>query len=196
MTSAEAISRIEAASHPGDLFGKNPSHTYRRLARLTHPDARPGDARAARAFAKLATLWHRHQGNHGPALLVARGDLANLYQTRQDLLKLPRDPRDNDLMEREAAALARLRAHGDRRYLPYVPRLLEVQRHLDSRSGARRHANVLDGYTASAAWPRSTAPSQAASIPGMWRGCGDDCWSPSARRTAWAWSMARCCPST
>jgi hypothetical protein len=144
MTSAEAISRIEAASHPGDLFGRDPSRTYRRLARLTHPDARPGDARAARAFAKLARLWQRHQGDHGPAVLVARGDLANLYETRRGLLKLPRHPRDNDLMERETTALRRLRAHGDRRYLPYVPQLLEVQRQLDSRRGERRHANVLE----------------------------------------------------
>jgi hypothetical protein len=144
MSRDEAISRIEAASHPGDLFGRDPSRTYRRLARLTHPDARPGDARAARAFAKLATLWQQHQGNQDPARLVARGDLANLYETRQGLLKLPRDPADNDLMEREAVALTRLRAHGDRRYLPYVPRLLEVQRHLDPRSGARRHANALE----------------------------------------------------
>jgi hypothetical protein len=140
----EAISRIEAARRPADLFGSDSPRTYRRLARLTHPDARPGDARAARAFAKLAALWRQHRGDQGPGRLVARGDLANLYETRQGLLKLPRDPADNDLMEREAAALTRLRACGDRRFLPYVPRLLEVQRHRDPRSGARRHANVLE----------------------------------------------------
>lgn len=78
MSRDEAIRCIEVARHPGDLFGRDPSRTYRRLARLTHPDARPGDARAARAFTKLATLWQQHQGNQDPARLVARGDLANL----------------------------------------------------------------------------------------------------------------------
>lgn len=173
MSSDEAISRIEAARHPSDLFGSDPSRTYRRLARLTHPDTRPGDARAARAFAKLATLWQQHQGNQDPARLVARGDLANLYETRQGLLKLPRNPADNDLMEREAAALEQLRARGDQRYLPYVPRLLEVQRHRDPRSGARRHANALErlrGFHSLAevhrAFPDGVDPRDAA---WMWR---------------------------
>ena len=48
------------------------------------------------------TLWGRYADEHGP--LVARGDIANLYRVRTGLLKLARDPADNDLMRREAAA--------------------------------------------------------------------------------------------
>ena len=39
---------------------------------------------------------------------VARGDIANLYEHERGLLKLARDPADNDLLDREAAALTRL----------------------------------------------------------------------------------------
>jgi serine/threonine protein kinase len=173
LTFEEAIGRIEAARHPGDLFGGNASRGYRRLARLTHPDAHPGDARAARAFAKLAALWRQHQGGLSPAVLVARGDLANLYETGRGLVKLPRDPADNDLMEREAAALTQLQAQGDQRYRAYAPRLLEIQCHQDPRSGARRHANVLErlhGFHSLAevhrAFPDGVDPKDAA---WMWR---------------------------
>ena len=100
LTSAEAVALIEAAGSPGELFGRDGARSYRRLAQLTHPDTHPGDGRAAVAFAKLAALWQRHQD--GP--LVARGDIANLYALRQGLLKVARDPADNDLMRREAAA--------------------------------------------------------------------------------------------
>jgi len=90
LTSAEAIALIEAASGPGDLFGRDAARSYRRLAQLTHPDTHAGDGRAAAAFAKLAALWQRRQDGSGP--LVARGDVANLYAVRQGLLKIARDP--------------------------------------------------------------------------------------------------------
>ena len=102
MTSAEAIALIEAAGEPGDLSGYDATRCYRRLARLTHP----GDSRAASAFARLAALWQQHQEGCGPR--IARGDIADLYRMRQGLLKLARDPADNDLMRREAAALTQL----------------------------------------------------------------------------------------
>ena len=37
-----------------------------------------------------------------------QGNIANLYQVRGGLLKMARDPADNDLMRREATALTRL----------------------------------------------------------------------------------------
>ena len=41
-TAAEAIALIETARSAGDLFGAaDASRRYRRLARLTHPDATP-----------------------------------------------------------------------------------------------------------------------------------------------------------
>jgi len=142
MTSSEAIALIEAASEPDDLFTGDAAHRYRRLAQLTHPDVCPGDPHAASAFSKLAALWQRHSERGGQA--VAKGDIANLYLVRQGLLKLARDPEDNDLMRREAAALAHLQGKVESRLLAFFPRLVEVQRRRDPRSGVERQASVLD----------------------------------------------------
>jgi hypothetical protein len=115
MTTGEAITLIETAAGPQALLGGDPSRTYRRLARLTHPDIHPGDDRAAAAFAKLAALWQQHRGSDGQlGPLVASGDIANLYRTTRGLVKIARDPADNDLLDREAAALTRLHTRGDR----------------------------------------------------------------------------------
>ena len=147
LTAGEAIALIEAAAGPRDLFGRDAVRRYRRLARLTHPDAMPGDTRAAAAFAKLAALWQRHLHDGGP--VFASGDVANLYQTRRGLLKLARDPADNDLIEREAAALSRIRLGIEPRFGAYFPRLLDTQRVKDPRTGAERRGNLLgalDGF--------------------------------------------------
>jgi hypothetical protein len=167
----DAISLIEAAIDPGDLFGSDPRRSYRRLARLTHPDANPGSARAAAAFAKLAALWKQWQGRLGS--LVAFGDIANLYEHGRGLLKLARDPADNDLLDREAAALTRLRAAGDPRFQAYVPTLIERQRHRDPASRTERKANLigrLHGFVTlaevRAAYPAGVDPRDAA---WMWR---------------------------
>jgi len=171
MTSAEAIALIEAAGGPAELFGDDAAGTYRRPARLTHPDAHPGDSRAAGAFAKLATLWQVYREDSGP--LIARGDIANLYRLRQGLLKLARDPADNDLMRREAAALTHLYGAVDSRLRAYFPSLVEAQRRQDPSSGVRRRANVigwLAGFRSLAevrlAFPLGVDPRDAA---WMWR---------------------------
>ncbi len=171
MTTDEAIALIEAAGDPRALFGSDSSRAYRRLARLTHPDNNPGDHRASSAFAKLAALWQRHTCE--PGQCAARGDMANFYLTRRGLRKLARDPADNDLMNREAEALTRLRRGGDKRYLAYVPHLVETERHQDPRSGVKRRANVigrLDGFynlaEVHAAFPDGVDPKGAA---WMWR---------------------------
>jgi len=168
-TSAEAIALIEAASGPGELFGADAACRYRRLARLTHPDTCPGDERAARAFAKLASFWRDHQT--GP--LVARGDIANLYRVSQGLLKLVRDPADNDLMRREAEALTQLRGQADARFRAYFPSLVQARRQEEIRSGIQRHANLigpLTGFRSLAevrsAFPAGVDPRDAA---WMWR---------------------------
>ena len=168
-TCAEAIALIEAASGPGELFGADAARSYRRLARLTHPDTCPGDERAARAFAKLTSFWRDHQT--GP--LVARGDIANLYRVSQGLLKLVRDPADNDLMRREAEALTQLRDQADARFRAYFPSLVQARRHEEIRSGIQRHANLigpLTGFRSLAevrsAFPAGVDPRDAA---WMWR---------------------------
>jgi hypothetical protein len=171
VTNAEAIALIEAASEPGDLFTGDTARRYRRLAQLTHPDACPGDRRAADAFSKLAALWQRHQERGG--LAIAKGDIANLYLVRQGVLKLARDPADNDLMRREAAALTHLQVQVDSRQRAFLPRLVEARRQRDPRSGAERQANVLgrlDGFRTlaevRAAFPGGVDPRDAA---WMWR---------------------------
>jgi hypothetical protein len=171
VTAGEAIALIEAAAGPRDLFGPDAVRCYRRLARLTHPDALPGDARAAAAFAKLAAFWQRHQGDG--ACLVARGDIANLYRTRRGLLKVARNPADNDLIDREAAALNRIRLSIEPGFGAYFPRLLAAQRVQDPRTGAERRGNLLaplDGFASlaqvRAAFPGGVDPRDAA---WMWR---------------------------
>jgi hypothetical protein len=171
LTTAEAIALIETARGPGDLFGRAGADAYQRLARLTHPDSHPGDSRAASAFTRLAMLRQQHRDGHG--LLVARGDIANLYQAGPSLLKVPRDPADNDLMRAETVALATLRTRVERPLAAYFPEPTRAQRQRDPESGAERWANVigrLAGFRSlaevRAAYPGGIDPRDAA---WMWR---------------------------
>lgn len=163
MTFAEAVTLVRAARTPKDLFGGGqPAVTYRKLARLLHPDAAPADqaVTATAVFARLADLWAAHQGraadgrrlatrrhNYTLGDRFATGDLANLYHVEYDgnggLLKLPRQPADNDLLDREATALATLNRAGDPRHRAYAPHLVESFRHEDPITGVRRTVNVL-----------------------------------------------------
>ena len=151
MTAEQAMTLIETAAGPSALFGHDAGRDYRRLARLTHPDANPGSPRAAAAFARLAALWRQHSTARTPGRLAFTGDIASLYEHQRGLVKIARDPADNDLMDREAAALRRLQVTGDARFRPYAPSLAECQRHRDPDTGAERRANVLgrlDGFVA------------------------------------------------
>jgi hypothetical protein len=153
MIQAEAVRLIETARTPADLFGAEGPRAYRRLVRLVHPDA--GGPREA--FDRLTALWRAY----GPVTIrtrraaytlagdPVRGDLANLYDAGDAMVKIPRDPGVNDLLEREAVALRQLPKDGDGRFLPYVPRLLESFRHRDEATGAERRVNAiarLDGF--------------------------------------------------
>ena len=104
---------------------------------------------------------------------LARGDIANLYQAGQGLLKLARDPADNDLMRREAESLTQLRDQADGRFGAYFPRLVQAGRHEDPRSGIQRRANLigaLPGFRSltdvRSAFPAGVDPRDAA---WMWR---------------------------
>ncbi|MGH3242707.1 MAG: molecular chaperone DnaJ [Spirillospora sp.] len=162
------MARLDRVRVPADLFGDDAveaARRYRRLARLVHPDSTGGRTRDA--FVRLNALWRTY--NHDdPTLITTRrhayrladdpigGDLAELYAARLEtggdggvLLKMPRDLRDSDLLEREAVALRQLPKDGDGRFLPYVPRLVESFRHRDASTGAQRQVNVvaaLDGF--------------------------------------------------
>jgi hypothetical protein len=152
---ADAIREVMSAAGARELFGtEEPARRFRRLAWLLHPDRVPAADRpqATEAFIRLTTLW---RGGHGTVIRVRdaeyrlgvrayTGDLADLYDVGADrLVKLPRQPANNDLMEREARALRLLADQGDPRYLPYVPRLVDSFRHHDTATGARRRVNVV-----------------------------------------------------
>lgn len=169
---------------------------HRRLARLLHPDAPAGDAAL---FTRLTEMWTRYRdavrdrigfddhvlvtaarSYHVGAAPVASGDIADLYPAhhtdghrRSAVLKVPRSPRDNDLMKAEATALERIRERGPRSARAFFPRLLESIRHRDAATGVERRANVLarlDGFHSLAdvrrAYPDGIDPRDAA---WMWR---------------------------
>jgi len=174
----DALARLDRVRTPADLFGTDTAEAarrYRRLARLVHPDAT--DGRTREAFIRLNALWRTYNQADPPVLTTRRhsyrligdpigGDLAELYAAepgtppRRVLLKMPRDPRDSDLLEREAVALRQLPKDGDRRFLPYVPHIVESFRHRDVSTGAQRQVNVmvaLDGFRSLAEVGRSYA---------------------------------------
>lgn len=131
---------------------------YHRLARAVHPDTAPAGDRTEAAFARLAALYaqagerlatgtygvaepvtiagRRHTYRFGDEL--ARGDSSVLYRVRygadagerDGIVKLVRDPRDNDLAAREAATLARLLGNVATFDVlsPYLPAYLESMR--------------------------------------------------------------------
>ncbi|RKS74773.1 hypothetical protein BZB76_3292 [Actinomadura pelletieri DSM 43383] len=157
----DALARLDRVRVPADLFGEDEveaARRYRRLARLVHPDATGGRTRDA--FVRLNALWRAYTRDDTTTITTRRhayrldgdaigGDLAELYTAIPDaggsavLLKMPRDPRDGDLLEREAEALRQLSRDGDERFLPYVPCLIESFRHRDASTGAQRQVNVI-----------------------------------------------------
>ncbi|WP_433346205.1 serine/threonine protein kinase [Micromonospora sp. CA-111912] len=154
MRTDEAIRLVAAARTDADLFGADaPARRYRELVAALHPD-RLGAldeavrAEATDAFMQVTTRWRASQvfvlGAYRLGPLAHTGDLADLYDVGADrLLKLPRNPTDNDLMAREAHALRTVEERGDPRYLPYVPRLVDSFRHRDAATGAQRQISVL-----------------------------------------------------
>ena len=152
INTAEAVVEVLTASSAQDLFGTDrPARRYRELARALHPDLAAG-ADATAAFIRLARLW---QDRHGTVIRTRigeyrltdrsfQGDLADLFEAGEgEFLKLPRNPVNNDLMEREASALRTMADLGDPRFLPYVPRLVESFLHRDATTGADRRVNVI-----------------------------------------------------
>ncbi|MFC7549592.1 serine/threonine protein kinase [Plantactinospora sp. GCM10030261] len=149
----DAISHVSRAVTDDDLFGRDdPRRRYRELAAALHPDrttaaAEPVRRAATAAFVTLTGRWRERDRPtiHGYVLgpRAHTGDIADLYDVGADrLLKLTRDPANNDLAAREQVALRRIERDGDPRYLPYVPRLVDTFRHRDD-TGAERRVSVL-----------------------------------------------------
>ncbi|MFY1631729.1 serine/threonine protein kinase [Solwaraspora sp. WMMB335] len=177
MTTAEAIDLVMTARDGTQLFGTSaPARRYHQLARLLHPDTAAGGtaarARATAAFIRLTGLWQQGTAASDVSLDTGRrryvieagpryaGDLADLYRHRGtpstgagrfvdgELVKIPRDPANNDLMAREVTALRQLVDRGDPRYLPYVPRLVDSFRHRDTGgAGTVRQISVVGTAT-------------------------------------------------
>jgi len=197
---AAAANVLDRASDPRDVFGPLPPdgdlsaalRTYRRLARLVHPDLAPDRRRAEHLFIHLGCLHEQymqlaHTGGRlvvrtggGPLTvgpLLAQGDVTNVYSAelrgRSVAWKVARHPRDNDLLENEAHGLRRLAAEGDPRFAAYVPVLLDAPIHRDSHTDIVRRTTVLerlDGFVTlghvSNAFVRGLNPRDAA---WMWR---------------------------
>ncbi|NUP80704.1 MAG: molecular chaperone DnaJ [Nonomuraea sp.] len=149
MNTAEAVAIVTGARSAQELFaGDSPTGVYRRLARALHPDLAPG---GEEAFKRLVSLWETfHRGQRVGDYLVGpplhKGGTAVLYpaglgEVRDTVLKVARDPADNPLLVREAAALRKIAADGDPRFLPYVPRLVTTFRYRTG--GVVRQANVI-----------------------------------------------------
>ena len=156
MTFDVAVGRIRAARSFPDLTGgrgkaESDAHAYRIWAKLVHPDTVSAERRpaATEAFAKLSALY-KGRRPEAPAMgayrmrsLFASGDIAEIYRDGDNLVKIPRDPGDSDLLETEAAALRRLWRNGDPRFRSYAPRLIDSFVHEDDHH-RRRAVNVIE----------------------------------------------------
>lgn len=198
VTLMEAAARIEAARSFADLLdgpagGRSSGpdtaaaampaaaeRAYRQWAKIVHPDgvSAAQSATATRAFAKLSGLFDQRAGRllttpNGEYRIggkVFTGDIADLSEVDGDraLLKVPRSPADNDLMAAEADALRRLREHGDPKYRPYAPRLLDSFVHEDAER-KRRTVNVLERQNGFVPLSRITEPLDPRDGAWMWR---------------------------
>ena len=140
---------------------------YRALAALTHPDHHPDDAPAAHEAFKLLQKWYDvaqqrlpSADNPAPIIMVTgrrhqyrgyapplAGDLCDLYPAEAGdapvLLKVARQARNHDLLQAEAATLARLARELDGQPLrAHFPTLIEHFL-LRTSPGSQRHVNVL-----------------------------------------------------
>jgi hypothetical protein len=167
---------------------------YRELAAAAHPDQNPHRAAEAHEAFQQLQSWHAAAqrqlacGAYGaaPSLDVAgrrhrytsyvapvRGDLCDLFRAEAGgapvLLKLARQPRNNDLVDAEAGALRQIdRELAGQAVRAHFPTLVE-QFAVRDQAGALRHTNVLreerDFVSLEAvlqAYPRGIHPADAA----------------------------------
>ncbi|GAA1597002.1 molecular chaperone DnaJ [Actinoplanes couchii] len=172
----EAVARIAAAEDFQELGERR---AYRKWAKLVHPDT-VGAARratATNAFAKLANLYkgagqapvlHGRRRSYRMDRVHASGDLAELYADGAVLIKVPRSPRDNDLMETETASLRRLWSDGDPKFRPYAPRLVESFVYEDE-TRRRRRVNVLERQAGMISLAEIRRPLDPRDAAWMWR---------------------------
>ncbi len=176
MIAASYFEQVESARTPQDLFNDpdKARSTYRRLARLFHPDHNPGDDRAEAAFAQLSAFWAEYNG-HAPSTtaqpnsntgvvfetkrhvfvgddLLAKGDISNVYRveytadgsTKTAVVKMPRSPKNNDLVAHEIDVLKILNSEVEEQYRPFHSTTVDSFSHRDKTTGKTRKCVVLE----------------------------------------------------
>jgi serine/threonine protein kinase len=164
--------RIENAKAISDLVGPNDDGRTKRLQTLRlalHPDkfpAKKDQTLANRLSARLNELVDEEKRQLENKFEVASktriysvngiaftGNVANLYNVtyerdgalKSGLLKIARNPTDNDLLEQEAAALKAVRKEPHHR-ANFYPRLEESFIYRDVKTSIDRRANMLRRY--------------------------------------------------
>jgi len=150
---------VMLAKVPSDLLRPGfEDADYRRFSRTVHPDKVPANrqARANQAMSKLSQLYAQSRGKVDPVViktkkgshpigdLLCEGDISNVYASGLNVVKMPLNPIDNDLMEREARALKRLDAEANPDFRKFAPTLVESFRHRDAATKQERRVNVLE----------------------------------------------------
>lgn len=119
---------------PVAVFGlTNGKERYRALSKMYHPDKWKTDPLVYPLAEDLQTAinaeWQEYNsgGTGQDGLLIARGDLADIYLDGRNIKKISRG--DNDLIEREADILKKMNAHHDFEAHAqfYVPRLVGLR---------------------------------------------------------------------
>lgn len=171
MIAAPYFEQIEVAKTPGDLFPDEDAarSQYRRLARIVHPDVNPDDtARAEHAFARLSELWTQYNGGTATSVdaslvystkrhtffvgdLLDRGSISNVYKVQYKnpdplvaVLKMPRSPKNNDLVANEITTIKTLHEKVPEEYRMYFPKTVDSFRHRDKATNKDRRAIVLE----------------------------------------------------
>lgn len=169
MIATSYLEQVESAKTPGDLFtdADKARSTYRRLARMLHPDRNPDDIRATSAMARLSELWAQYNGrtttpttaatvystkrrDYVLGNLVRRGPISNiytvLYEDSHGELKMPRDPAHNEMIVTEIKALKTLNEDVPGRYRMFHPTTVDSFSHRDGASGKTRRALITEPY--------------------------------------------------
>ncbi|MEN0138764.1 MAG: hypothetical protein AAGC80_26660 [Rhodococcus sp. (in: high G+C Gram-positive bacteria)] len=146
---------------------------FHRLSVLIHPDRVDAahTAHAAAAFTRASDLYRRWQhdattattaivldGSRGRYRLRtrhARGSIADLHHATDAggadvVVKIPRSPASNALIDSERAALTEIAAsaEGENDWVrAYFPQLIDHLIHTDPATGSRRQVSVLDSLT-------------------------------------------------
>lgn len=163
-----ALEQVKCAKSFADLLSVDTEadDLYKMYAKVLHPDMVDDEYKDAAtiAFAELQHLWAIYTGKaevktisistkkrtYALGDLICNGSIASLYAVsfedsdgvQEAILKMPRSPKDSDLMEREAKALKKLdEVPGELRI--FASQMVETFRHKDATTNETRRCNVI-----------------------------------------------------